>query len=84
MKTKSIISIIIVALFITSCTASRRAKMLSYNPGEVTCYSGGKIIYHGFSTGYIHNEESSDGYYFQEKGTNNLIRLSGQCVIRQN
>jgi hypothetical protein len=57
--------------------------MISYKSGEVTCYSGGKVIYHGISIGYVNNERESHGYYFLEKGTGKLIRVSGQCVVRQ-
>jgi hypothetical protein len=52
------------------------------NAGEITCYSGGKIIYQGKSTGKISTEEGSDGWYFKEDGSGKLIRVSGACVIR--
>ena len=30
---------------------------------EVKCYSGGKLIFHGVSTGKVENETNSDGYF---------------------
>ena len=51
-------------------------------PGHITCYSGGKVFYEGDSTGKISTEHSSDGWFFKEKSTGNLIRVSGACLIR--
>lgn len=68
---------------LVGCTNADIAQTFSYgSPGEVTCYSGGQIIYHGKSTGKIHSESGSDGWYFQEEGSGKLIRVSGACVIR--
>lgn len=65
------------------CTNSDIAQIESIgSSGHITCYSGGKVIYDGESTGKISTENGSDGWYFQEQGTDKLIRVSGQCVIR--
>lgn len=66
-----------------SCSDGRMAQFASLgNPGDIVCYSGGKEIYKGRSTGKISTEEGSDGWYFKEEGSGNLIRVSGDCVIR--
>lgn len=48
---------------------------------DVICYSGGVIIYEGYTTGKIENESHSDGYYFQDAKTDKFVTVSGNCVI---
>lgn len=79
---KLILSFLIV-MTATSCTDAQRAQVSTYgSPGEITCYSGGKEIYHGKSTGKIISEKDSDGWYFSEEGSGQLIRVSADCIIR--
>jgi hypothetical protein len=40
-----------------------------------------KVFYHGWSTGKVASESQSDGWFFQEKGSNDLIRVSGACLV---
>jgi len=42
--------------------------------GEVKCYSGPLLIFHGVSTGKISNEQNSDGYFARW----NVIAVDGQ------
>ena len=51
------------------------------DPAKITCYSGGKVIYEGFSTGKVHAEEQSDGWFFEDASNHKLVRVSGDCVI---
>ena len=51
------------------------------NPAKITCYSGGKVIYSGKSTGKVRTESQSDGWYFKDSASGKLIRVSGDCVI---
>lgn len=75
--------LVLMALVLTACTDSAVAKFSAFgDAGNITCYSGGTVIYQGKSTGRIQTEEASDGWYFMESGTNKLIRLSGDCVIK--
>lgn len=68
---------------LVACTDTARASWGALGtPGHITCYSGGKAIYEGDSTGRIATVEQSDGWEFKEKGTGNFIRVSGDCVIR--
>jgi hypothetical protein len=68
---------------ISGCTDAKMAQFTSLGrPGHIKCYSGAQAIYEGDSTGKISTEQGSDGWFFQEKGTNDLIRVSGACVIR--
>lgn len=74
--------LILMVLFMgVSCSDAKRAKMFSFGDGRnVKCYSGGKVIYSGASTGQIRSEENSDGYYFKDtRGV--LVEVSGDCLL---
>ena len=77
-------AILAVALMaISGCSDASRAQFSTIgSPGDITCYSGGKVFYTGRSTGKIKSESGSDGWYFQEQGSGSLIRVSGDCLIR--
>jgi hypothetical protein len=73
-----------VALVLGGCTNADIAQLTALgSPASITCYSGGKIIYQGMSTGKIATEQQSDGWYFEDASTHELVRVSGQCVIKQ-
>ena len=78
---------IILALFVLTPTAvgCTDASMAQWNAfgsvGHITCYSGGKVIYEGTSTGKISTEEHSDGWYLKDAATGKLVRVSGDCLI---
>lgn len=70
--------------FLAGCSDTGWAQWAAIGePAIVLCYSGGKEIYRGKSTGKLHTEQGSDGWLFKEVGTGYLIRVSGACVIRQ-
>ena len=77
-----IIAALIMICLLTACTDTDRA---SWNAKEKTnqntCYSGGKLIYEGDSTGVIQTVDHSDGWEFKDAKTGKFIRTSGQCVI---
>jgi len=50
---------------------------------KITLYSGGKIVREWISTGKIENETSSDGFYFRDKSTGKLVRVTGDVVIER-
>lgn len=71
-------------IFVTGCSDADRAKVASIgSEGHIECWSAGVKFYDGYSTGVIHTEEQTDGWYFEEKGTGQFVRISGPCVIRQ-
>lgn len=73
----------IVILSFIACSDAEFAKYKALgDPGDITCYSGGQIIYDGKSTGVILSEEQSDGWLLMDARTNRLVRVSGDCVIR--
>lgn len=55
--------LILTALF-CSCTDAEWSKYTTLGQrAEIICRSGGKISFHGVSTGKVMNEKNSDGYY---------------------
>ena len=72
----------VLVVLLVSCTDGTIGKLTSYGDSRsIVCYSGGKLIYEGRSTGKIKSEQNSDGYYFVEQGTKKLMEVSGNCVI---
>lgn len=68
---------------LSGCTDAKMKQLTSLgSPGEIVCFSGGQEIYKGTSTGKISTEQGSDGWYFQDKSTGKLIRVSGDCIIK--
>ena len=64
---------------LSACTNGDIAQITSLGkPAHVICYSGTLKIYEG----KVSTEEHSDGWFFQEAGSGNLIRISGSCVVR--
>jgi len=78
-------AIVLISLMIlVGCTSADRAKFGSLGSRhKITLYSGGIAVKVWHSTGYINNEEHSDGYYFMDDATGKLIRVSGNIVIEQ-
>lgn len=66
-----------------ACTDAQTAQWGSYgDEAHVKCYSGGTLIYDGYSTGKIGRADSgSDGYYFRDKATGRLREISGDCDV---
>jgi hypothetical protein len=72
-----------IILLVIGCTDAKRSQLFSYgDPAEIICYSGGQVIYKGHSSGKVLTEEQSDGWFFKDAETGQLIRVSGDCVIR--
>lgn len=73
---------IILLLTLTGCTDANMKQWTTLgSSGHITCYSGGKVIYDGYSTGKIASELQSDGWFFQDMKTGKLIRVSGDCLV---
>lgn len=73
--------LVLLFLFV-SCSDAGMSKWKTLGDSQkIECYSGGKLIYSGYSTGKIMNERESDGYYFREKGSNKLLEVSGNCIL---
>ena len=70
-------------LILSGCTDGLIGKIKSYgNEADIICYSGGKIIYKGESTGKILSEQNSDGYYFVDKKSGTMMEITADCVFK--
>ena len=69
------------ALGLSACSGDIASLRAYGSPAYIICYSGGKVIYDGHSTGIVQNESKSDGYYFEDAATGRAKSVSGQCVI---
>ncbi len=82
MKLKLLLALLSCSVLL-GCTDARMGKFMALgNSAKVTCYSGGKVIYDGVSSGKIENQENSDGYYFTPKGESLAIEVSGDCIVK--
>lgn len=77
---------VLVALTLGGCTSSYRARV---SPGrlmsdfKVTLYSGGVAVREWTSKGVVHSENESDGYYFVDRTTGDIVEVNGTVVIEQ-
>lgn len=80
---KNVLTALTVAFALTACTDAKMKQFTTIgDAGEIVCYSGGKEIYKGKSTGKISTEGGSDGWFFEDAETHKLVRVSGDCVIK--
>lgn len=64
------------------CTDAKFSRATNFNnPGEVSCYSGGEMVYSGVTSGKPMNLDG-DGISFVEKGSGDLMELRMDCVVR--
>ncbi len=69
-------------LALSACTDASMSNFGSYgSPAEVTCYSGGNVIYQGRSTGKVAPTKNSDGWEFKDAKTKKFMRVSGDCIV---
>ena len=51
-------------LILNGCTDAEFSRYTTFGQrAEIICRSGGKITFHGISTGKVSNERNSDGYF---------------------
>jgi len=83
MKSNTLVFLLLTML-LSACTSARVAKFQSLgSKHKIILYSGGVVVGTWHSSGYIQNEEKSDGYYFKDDSTGKLISVSGTVVIEQ-
>lgn len=75
--------ILLFLVTLTGCTDASRAHVSQLgDEAHVQCFSGGRVVYDGISTGRIESNQSEDGLYFKEKGSGKFIRLYADCVVK--
>lgn len=74
---------IVLLISLSGCTSAERSKIgaLGENSSVVLYSCDGHVIAEWTSNGTVHNEESSDGYYFTDSKTGRLIRVHGTVVV---
>jgi hypothetical protein len=74
--------VLLVLVVLGGCTDAERAKLHSFGDAHrIRCFSGGRLILEDTSSGRVHNEEQSDGFYYMSAKDGKLIRVSGECII---
>ena len=84
--TKYIIALLITLFIILSCSCTDAERSRVTGDGDeyqVEMYSGGQMVKAWTSSGKVHSEEGSDGYFFNDKATGKLIEVAGDVVITQ-
>ena len=84
MKRKiKLIAIVAISLVTYSCTDAGRSKWSAIGSEHeiklINC--DGSVTYEWVSSGKVYAEPESDGYYFNDKQTNVLVRVSGNLII---
>lgn len=69
-------------LFLQGCSDATQSRInASGNEHHVRQFSGGELIGEWCATGKIENESRSDGYYFNDRETGQLVSVSGDIQI---
>ncbi len=69
---------------VAGCTSAERSQLAALGSDhKVTVYSGGSAVREFHSSGKVLTESESDGWYFTDKVTGRLVRVSGTVVIEQ-
>lgn len=85
MKNLIFISVILLATTLVGCSSlsnsiERATLNVASKPAQITCYSGGKVIYQGTSVGKVTDSSESDGFFFQD--SDGFVEVVGDCVFR--
>lgn len=76
-------ALLIVIIYFSSCTDAKRAKIGGFGDEfrveMINC--DGSVARTWISSGKVLSEANSDGYYFNDKSTDNLIEVTGRLVI---
>jgi hypothetical protein len=82
-KTIKLLAIVAISLVMHSCTDASRSKWqaigLEHDVELINC--DGTITHSWVSSGKVYAEVDSDGYYFNDKKTDVLVRVSGNLII---
>ena len=65
---KKYVIVVLALTLLCSCTDAEWSRLTTLGQcAEIICRSGGKITFHGISTGKVSNEKNSDGYFAKWK-----------------
>lgn len=75
---------VLACVLVSGCTDSYRSSWEALgSEHRITVWSGGVAVKVYMSTGKTHTEHDSDGWYFRDKATGKLVRVSGTVTIEQ-
>jgi hypothetical protein len=80
---KTIITFLILSVVLISCTDAQFSKATGLNHKFTVKVLGPDTVITYHSTGKVSNESGSDGYYFNDAKTNQLVEVSGTVIIEQ-
>lgn len=71
------------AALLSGCTDAQVSSLSAYgDPAHVICWSGGTLVYDGYSTGKVSRADTgSDGYQFRDAKTGKFKEVSGDCNV---
>lgn len=73
---------LVLCLVLVGCTDAVKKEWTTLgSTGNIKCYSGGRLIYEGTSTGKVATVSQSDGWQFEDAKTHKYVRVSGDCLI---
>lgn len=79
----TVLALVVMSISLTSCTDATRAKLGGYGDEFtvelINC--DGTVTHSWVSSGKVLSEETSDGYYFNDKATGKLIEVTGRLII---
>lgn len=76
----------VAVLFLAGCTSAQRSQIGALGGSQhIKLYAQcGSVVQEWDSDGVVHTEQASDGFFFTDKTTGKLVRVSGTIVITQN
>lgn len=72
-------------LVFAGCTKAERSQVMGFGKDyKISVYSGGEKVREFVSSGKVLTEEKSDGWYFTNKESGKLVRISGTVIVEEN
>lgn len=76
--------LIIGCLAFCGCTKAERSQVMGYGKDyTVSVYSGGEKVREFTSSGKVLTEADSDGWFFTDKESGKLVRISGTVIVEE-
>lgn len=76
--------VVVCVCALAGCTDGEMSQVTSYgSQHKITVFSGGQAVKSFTSTGKVHTEHASDGWYFRDKATGKLVRVAGTVVVEE-
>lgn len=81
---KKMLMLAAMAVALAGCTDAERSHLMTYgSEAQITCYSGGEVIFNDNSTGKVAVIDG-DGLSFRSKTTGKFVRAYADCILIDN